>query len=188
MAAPTADVLYDTVAYPGHPFPQTHPNRLASLGRLYGLATPAPAGCRLLELGCGDGGNLLPMACGLPGARFVGVDISGQAIAAAPARAQAAGSEDVTFEQASLAAVAPAAGSFDYVIAHGVFSWVPEPIREALMALCGRALSEHGVAYISYNTLPGGHLRDVVRKILKAHVAEAQPPAQQLAAARELLD
>ena len=188
MAAPTADVLYDEVPYPGHPFPQTHPDRLASLGRIYGLASPAPAGCRLLELGCGDGGNLLPMACALPGAQFVGIDISGQAIAAARARAQAAGIENVSFEEASLAEFAPPAGSFDYVIAHGVFSWVPEPVREALMALCARALSEHGVAYVSYNTLPGGHLRDVVRDILKAHVPESEPPARQLAAARELLD
>jgi SAM-dependent methyltransferase len=188
MAAPTADVLYDEVPYPGHPFPQTHPDRLASLGRLYGLASPAPAGCRLLELGCGDGGNLLPMACALPGAQFVGIDVSGQAIAAARARARAAGIENVTFEAVSLADFAPPDGSFDYVIAHGVFSWVPEPIREALMALCSRALSEHGVAYVSYNTLPGGHLRDVVRNILKAHVPEDLPPAQQLAAARNLLD
>ena len=188
MAAPTADVLYDEVPYPGHPFAQTHPDRLASIGRLYGLDCPAPASCRLLELGCGDGGNLLPMACALPGARFVGIDISGDAIAAAQARAQAAGVENVTFEAASLADFAPPAASFDYVIAHGVFSWVPEEIREALMALCAHALAEHGVAYVSYNTLPGGHMRDIVRNILKAHVAEDLPAAQQLAAARELLD
>lgn len=188
MATPTADVLYDDVPYPGHPFAQTHPDRLASLGRLYGLATPAPAGCHLLELGCGDGGNLLPMACALPGAQFVGIDISGQAIARAKARAQAAGIENVTFEEASLDDYAPPAGSFDYVVAHGVFSWVPEPIREALMALCAHALSGHGVAYVSYNTLPGGHMRDVVRNVLKAHVPESDPPARQLAAARELLD
>ncbi len=188
MAAQTADVLYEEVPYPGRPFPQTHPDRLASLGRLYGLASPAPSGCRLLELGCGDGGNLLPMACALPGAQFVGVDIAGDAIGRAKARAQAAGITNVTFEQASIADVAPPAGSFDYVIAHGVFSWVPEPIREALMALCAHALSAHGVAYLSYNTLPGGQIRDIVRNILKAHVPESDPPARQLAAARELLD
>ena len=188
MAAPPADVLYDEVPYPGRPFTQTHPDRLASLGRLHGLESPDPASCRLLELGCGDGGNLLPMACALPAAQFVGIDISGHAIARAQERARAAGVENVTFEEASLADFAPPAGSFDYVIAHGVYSWVPAPIREALMALCAHALSEFGVAYVSYNTLPGGHLRDVVRNILKAHVPESDPPAQQLAAARELLD
>jgi SAM-dependent methyltransferase len=185
---PEAGELYDEVPYPGHPFAQTHPDRLASLGRLYGLDCAAPAGCRMLELGCGDGGNLLPMACALPGARFVGIDISGQAIAAARARAQTAGIENVTFEEASIADYAPAAGSFDYIAAHGVYSWVPEAIRDALMALCAHALAGHGVAYVSYNTLPGGHLRDILRDILKAHVSEDQPPAQQLAAARELLD
>ena len=189
MSVPDAGrMLYDEVPYPGHPFAQTHPDRLASLGRIYGLDCPAPSSCRLLELGCGDGGNLLPMACALPGAQFVGVDISGHAIARARGRARAAGIENVAFEEASIADFAPPAASFDYVIAHGVFSWVPEPIREATMALCAHALSEHGIAYVSYNTLPGGHLRDVVRNLLKAHVGESQPPAQQLAAARELLD
>lgn len=188
MAGQPADLPYDEVAYPGHPFVQTHPDRLASLGRVYGLATPAPSGCRVLELGCGDGGNLLPMACALPGAQFVGIDISARAIAIANARAQAAEIGNARFEAQSLTDYAPPAGSFDYVIAHGVYSWVPEPVREALMALCTHALSEHGVAYVSYNTLPGGQLRDVLRNILRGHVHEGDSAAEQMQSARELLD
>jgi cyclopropane fatty-acyl-phospholipid synthase-like methyltransferase len=68
--------VYDVVRYPGHAFPQTHPDRLAALAVLFGLDAPPPAGCRLLEIGCGDGGNLLPMAVGLPHATVVGFDTS----------------------------------------------------------------------------------------------------------------
>ena len=188
MPGDAPDVLYDEVPYPGHPFTQTHPDRLATLAQLYGLQPAPPSACRLLEIGCGDGGNLLPMACSLPGSQFVGVDISPRAIAKARGRAHAARIENVSFEERSLADWEPAAGSFDYVVAHGVYSWVPEPVREALMALCAHALTEHGVAYISYNTLPGGHLRDVLRDLLKAHVDGSAPAAEQLTAARELLD
>jgi SAM-dependent methyltransferase len=188
VAAQSPDVLYDEVPYPGHPFAQTHPDRLATLGRLYGLATPAPSTCRLLELGCGDGGNLLPMACALPAAQFTGIDISLAAIARARDRAQAAGIANVTFEHASLVDYAPAPASVDYIVAHGVYSWVPAAVSDALLALCAHALTASGVAYVSYNTLPGGHLRDIVRDVLKAHVDESWPAAQQLAAARELLD
>jgi tRNA G46 methylase TrmB len=112
--------LYDEVPYPGRPFAQTHPDRLATLGQLYGVDPAPPSRCRLLEIGCGDGGNLLPMACTLPASQFVGIDISPRAIARARGRAAAAGIENVTFEEGSLADWQPAAGSFDYVIAHGV--------------------------------------------------------------------
>ena len=188
MPGDASGVLYEEVPYPGNPFSQTHPDRLATLAKLYGLDPAPPADCRLLEIGCGDGGNLLPMACTLPGSQFVGVDISRRAIAKARGRAHAAGIANVTFEERSLADWEPPAGSFDYVVAHGVYSWVPEPVCDALMALCGHALDEHGVAYVSYNTLPGGHLRAILRNLLKAHVDEDAPGAEQLAAARELLD
>jgi SAM-dependent methyltransferase len=188
VAGDASGVLYEEVPYPGNPFAQTHPDRLATLAQLYGLRPAAPSACRLLEVGCGDGGNLLPMACTSPGSQFVGVDISPRAIAKARGRALAAGIENVVFEERSLADWQPPAGTFDYVVAHGVYSWVPDAVREALMALCAHALSDHGVAYISYNTLPGGHLRDVLRNLLKAHVDESAPPYEQLTAARELLD
>jgi SAM-dependent methyltransferase len=188
VADEAAGALYDEVPYPGHPFPQTHPDRLATLAQLFGLAPAAPSACRFLEIGCGDGGNLLPMACSLPGSQFVGIDVSGRAIAAARGRAHAAGIDNVRFEERSLADWRPEAGSFDYAVAHGVYSWVPAPVRDALMALCSHALAEHGVAYVSYNAMPGGHLRDILRNLLKAHVDASAPPAEQMAAARELLD
>ena len=177
--------LYDAVPYPARELAQAHPGRLAAIARLFGVQAAMPSHCRLLEVGCSDGGNLIAMAQALPDARFVGIDTSTTAIAAA--RAASAGIENVTFEELSLADYDPPRSSFDYVVAHGVYSWVPEDVRDALLELCERALAEHGVAYVSYNTLPGGVMREVVREILLRHVGRIEDPAQQMAAARQLL-
>ena len=67
---------YDAVPYESKSFPQTHPDRLATLGRLFGM-NPAPVThSRVLELGCAGGGNLIPMAFHLPENDFLGIDLS----------------------------------------------------------------------------------------------------------------
>lgn len=178
---------YDAVPYPARPFVQTHPDRLATLATLFGLTPAPPARCRVLELGCGSGGNLLPMTAALPGSRFVGVDNAGVPVARARAVAERLGLENVRFHALGIEDYEAPAEGFDYVIAHGVYSWVPEAVREALLALCARALSGDGVAYVSYNALPGGHLRRMLRETLALHLAEIHDPAERVAAAREHL-
>jgi SAM-dependent methyltransferase len=178
---------YDAVAYPGHPFAQTHPDRLATLATLFGLE-PAPVdGCRVLELGCGDGGNLIPMALALPGARLTGVDSAARAIARGRRLAGALGLANLTLEAAAIEDYAPPPGAFDYVIAHGVYSWVPAPVRERLLATCGAALAPNGIAYVSYNALPGGRLREALRDMLLFHTGGLDDPRDRLAQARALL-
>ena len=89
--------------YPGYPFAQTHPDRLATIATLLGLS-PAPVTvCRVLELGCGDGGNLVPMAYGLPGSHFSGVDLSGAAVERAAAVAGVLGLGNLDVRRADLA-------------------------------------------------------------------------------------
>lgn len=176
---------YDAVLYPPRPFVQTHPDRLATLATLFGLPAAPPATCRVLELGCGVGGNLLPMAAALPEATFVGLDNAAVPIARARELAARAGLTNITFEETGLESYD--GEGFDYVIAHGVFSWVPEPVRDALLSLLGRALTENGVAYVSYNALPGGHLRLMLREALAVHLGEIEDPAARIAAAREFL-
>ena len=178
---------YDAVLYPARAFIQTHPDRLATLATLFGLSPAPPAGCRVLELGCGAGGNLLPMAVGLPDATFVGIDTSRRAIERAQAVTDSLGLTNITFEQTSIDEYEAPPGSFDYVIAHGVFSWVPEPVRDALLALSASVLSEHGIAYVSYNALPGGHGRQALREMLAYHVRELEAPDERMSAARGFL-
>ncbi len=180
--------LYDAVPYPGRPFAQTHPDRLATLAALFGLRAPHPAASRVLELGCGDGANLLPMACELPGASFVGLDSATGAIDHASAAARELGLDNVRFEDGSIEAYEPPAAGFDYVIAHGVYSWVPAPVRDSLLAVCARALSPTGVAYVSYNALPGGRLRQALRELLAFHLDGVEDPRARIAGARSLLE
>lgn len=152
------------------------------------MRAAAPDDCRLLELGCGDGGNLLPMALTLPQSTFVGVDLSPSAIARGRDTAAALGLDNVTLVEGDLAALPGGLGTFDYVVSHGVYSWVPDAAREGLMAACGTLLEPHGIAYVSYNAYPGSHLRDMARGMLQWHVRGIDDPAERIAAARSLME
>jgi SAM-dependent methyltransferase len=138
----------------------------------------------VLELGCGDGGNLVPMAYGLPGSTFAGIDLSERAIERARGMTGGLALDNVRFEQADLGA---AHGEFDYVIAHGVYSWVPPAARDALLAACRSCLTPDGVAYVSYDVLPGGHLREMTRSMLRWHLRDVEAPEERIAGARQLL-
>jgi hypothetical protein len=141
----------------------------------------------VLELGCGDGGNLVPMALALPGASFVGVDAAPKAIARGRGLIAELGLENVALEARAIEDLSPAPGGFDYVIAHGVYSWVPAAVRDRLLAVCREALGDAGVAYVSYNSLPGGRLREALRDMLVFHTAELADPRERVAQARALL-
>ncbi len=179
---------YDEVTYPGWPFPQAQPERLATLARLFGMEPADPASCRVLELGCGDGGNALAVACAWPGARVVGIDLAPSAIARGRALAAESGITNVDLRVGDIARLPADLGEFDYVVAHGVYSWVPEPVRAALLDACRRFLAPQGVAFVSYNVLPGGHLRRMLREMLLMHVEEIEDPGRRCVAAREFLN
>ena len=173
--------------YPGHPFAQTHPDRLATLGTLFRIEPPPLEACRVLELGCGDGGNLVPMALALPGARFVGIDASEGAVARGRALVEALGLTNVTLEVVEIEDLELPADAFDYVIAHGVYSWVGPSVRDRLLELCRSVLSERGIAYVSYNVLPGGRVSGALRDMLVFHTAGVDDPVERIDQARTLL-
>jgi SAM-dependent methyltransferase len=167
---------YDQVLYNSRALPQTHPDHLATLAILFGLR-PAPAeSCRVLELGCGNGANLIPMALTLPGSRFAGIDLAGVPIAAARARAGSLRLGNVVFHELDIMDLGAGFGEFDYVIAHGLYSWVPPTVRDKLLAVCKANLAPNGVAYVSYNTYPGCHLRNMIREMLLYQTREIADP------------
>jgi len=178
---------YDAFRYPGLPYADTHPDHLAAAATFHGMIPTPPENCRVLEVGCGDGGNLVPMAYGLPGSTFVGIDLAGEAIQAARAFAQRAGVANVTFEALDLTRFPEQAGAFDYIIAHGVYSWIPADVRDAMIGLIGRHLAPNGVAFVSYNTYPGCHLRRMVWEMLKFHTAELADTTARLSEAQALI-
>lgn len=171
---------YDEVEYPGFAYPDTHPDRLATLATLFGL-TPAPLDrCRVLELACGDGANLVPIALSLPGSTCVGVDVALTAVERARDCAAALGLGNVTFHHRDVAHLGPEIGEFDYVIAHGLYSWVGADVRDRLLAVCKAHLAPDGVAFVSYNTYPGGHIRQLVRNMMLFRARAVADPERQV--------
>jgi SAM-dependent methyltransferase len=178
---------YDEVPYPTRPQPQTHPDRLAAVGRLFGMRPARVERCRVLEIGCGDGGNLIPMACALPESRFTGVDLAAVPIAAAARAAADLALGNLELHACDLREIDAGWGEFDYILAHGVFSWVPAEVRERLLGVCRDRLSPTGVALVSYNALPGGYVRQMLREMLLHHTRDAAGAPARLAQAREFL-
>ncbi len=189
MTAPAAArTAYDVVGYPSGVFATTHPDHLATVARLHGLTPPAVETARVLEIGGGDGMNLIAMAEALPRARLLGIELSEAQVARGRAIAAAAGLGNVRIEAGDiLDAAHTLGGSFDYVIAHGVYAWVPRPVREAVMALIGRVLAQDGVAFVSYNALPGGHFRRILREMTLYAVGGIADLRERAAAARSFL-
>ena len=179
---------YDRVPYRSVALPQTHPDRLATHARLFGLEPAPVTACRVLEVGCGDGGNLLPMAALLPESTFVGIDVAERPIAASRERAEAWGIRNVDLRALDLLDLPDELGTFDYILAHGVYSWVPDAVRDGLLRLLGAHLAPQGVAFVSYNALPGGHLRRLSREMMLYHAGGIEDPAKRVEQSRALLD
>jgi SAM-dependent methyltransferase len=179
---------YDQVLYPSISFPQTHPGRLATVAFLRGMR-PAPIDrCRVLELGCGAGRNLIPMAFHLPGSEFVGLDLARHPIDWGRAFVADLGLRNIALLSMDLCqATEKQFGKFDFIIAHGVYSWVPQPVRERLLGVCREMLNPQGVAYVSYNAYPGNHFRDLVRGMMRFQASCFETPAEKIGQARGLL-
>jgi len=178
---------YDEVPYDSKPLYSTHPDCLSTAGRLRGLATAPASNCRVLELGCATGGNLIPMAYGLPGSQFVGIDLSSTQVAAGQDLCRRIGLKNIELKAASIADLDDSWGKFDYIICHGVFSWVPAAIQDKILWISRHLLTPTGVAYVSYNTYPGWHLRSIVRELMRYHTARFDDPATKVQQARSIL-
>lgn len=180
------EASYDDVPYPGYAFASTHPDSLATVAHLHGLDVPHAAQSRVIEFGCGNGGNLIPIASAFPAARLFGIDVAPGAIAHGRAEAASLGLTNIEFAVGDIATFT-SAHRFDFVIAHGVYSWVPEPVRRRLLALYGELLSERGLGFLSFAAYPGGHLTAMLHHMAKFHARDAADARAAIAAARDLL-
>ncbi len=178
---------YDKVPYPGNAIPHTHPSHLAAVARVCGLTPPAPQKCRVLGLGCSIGSNIIPMAESLPESEFIGIDSSAHQIETGNATLEQLDVNNLELRHLDIADIDESFGKFDYIICHGVYSWVPKKIQDAILDLCRSRLNENGVAYISYNTNPGWHLRGAIRDMMCYHARNFETPQEQINQARQLL-
>jgi SAM-dependent methyltransferase len=178
---------YDRLPYPSIPLAYTQPGALAAMAVLFGAEPRDAASAAVLELGCASGGNIIPLAARFPKARFTGVDLSARHVAEANARIAALGLSNITVQQGDIAALRFGQAAFDFIVCHGVFSWVPRAVQDAILRICGESLAQGGIAAVSYNVLPGWHMRRVVRDILMFHADPKLPPAERVARARTAL-
>lgn len=179
---------YDTMPYPSKFFLQTHPDRLATIGTLFGMNAPDVKTCRILELGCGNGSNLIAHGFNLPTAHFVGIDLAETHIIEGKQAAADLNLKNVELLQGDVTEMSVEEfGKFDYIIAHGLFSWIPEFVQAKVLSLYREMLTENGIGYISYNALPGARLREMVRDMMRFHTEDISDPLEKVGSAISFL-
>jgi methyltransferase-like protein/cyclopropane fatty-acyl-phospholipid synthase-like methyltransferase len=178
---------YDELPYESYPYSQTHPANLRTIGVLFGM-TPVPLeNARILELGCAAGNNILPLAIDYPKAKIVGVDLSKVQIDQATKQVEELGIKNIEFRHCSIMDINKEFGEFDYIIAHGVLSWVPAEVQDKIFDICGTNLSKNGLAYVSYNTLPGWNMVRSIRDMMLFHSENFTNPLDKVQQSRLLL-
>jgi SAM-dependent methyltransferase len=178
---------YAEQPYESRPIPWTAPEQLSLLSQLYGGPAPPVNGARYLEIGCGDAANVLALAHYRRDGRFVGIDISAAAVERGRAVAEEVGADNLELHAADLASASDLCPSADYVVAHGLLSWIGADKREVLLEQIASALAPEGVGFVSYNTLPGWGPRGLVRDVL-LRAATADTVVERLAQARAHAD
>jgi SAM-dependent methyltransferase len=161
---------------------------LEALAFLFGLDAPAPATARVLELGCAAGGNLIPFAARHPAASALGVDLSTVQVSQGSAAIAHAGLSNIALKVFNIADIDASFGQFDYIVCHGVYSWVPGPVQDAILRICSENLTPNGVAYVSYNVYPGWKAREIVRDAMILRGGPRDTPEEKLSYARGMLE
>lgn len=181
-------ISYEDVPYEGSAVSQSHPERLAVDAWLRGFRPAHPARSRILELGCAEGANIVPLAYHYPNAEVIGVDSSARHIEQAEHAKYELGLDNLRLVHTSITDVASVLdGEFDYILCHGVLSWVSEKVQDAIFRTTRDFLAPHGIAYVSYNVVPGWKMRGLVREVLMARTRGIEGHAEKLAEARSVL-
>ena len=175
---------YDEIPYESQPFPLSHPDHLAVIATFLGIKPKAIGDCRVLELGCAAGNNLIPIAYQHPHSSCVGIDQSARQINQGLGLTKQLALTNIELHHLDLAETPASLGSFDYILCHGLFSWVPQHLQSKVLELCEKHLGPNGIAYISYNTYPGWHLRAAVREMLFFHTKPSSSAEQRILQAR----
>lgn len=163
---------YEETPYFSNAFKWCAPGYIRAAAYLYGVKLPAVSTARILEIGCAAGGNCLPAAFLYPNASIVGIDISETQIREGQGVIKRAGLKNIQLYAMCLTEITPKWGEFDYIVMHGVMSWVPAELQPEIFRLCQQNLSANGAAYISFNTYPGWKAHELLRELMLWHSAD----------------
>ena len=167
MTKEQAKEIYADLGYLSQPFPYASAPFLESYARLLGLS-PAPANtARILEIGSSYGGNLISQALFYPQATFTGIEIAPTQVSVGKTYIDQLGITNLDLLEGDVNESHDHLGTYDYIIAHGFYSWVDEDTKDNFLRLCKEHLAENGILYMSYNTYPGWHKMDSVRALLE---------------------
>ena len=158
--------IYKELGYKSYPFPFTTPAYLEAYGTLVGLKPPTAKTARVLELGATYGGNIISQAVHNPEATFVGIELSQDQVEKGNKIISDAKLENVSLLQGDILNFDESLGNFDYIIAHGFYSWISDEMKDKLLDIISHHLADNGIAYVSYNTYPGWHTMEEVRQLM----------------------
>jgi SAM-dependent methyltransferase len=191
MSTPSPSVLrryYDAAPYYSYAYPESAPEHLAAVAHVFGLPSPAAATARVLELGCASGGNLIPYALRNPASRSIGIDLSTGQIRLGRNLVDRLALRNIELIAADFSRLdSKALGKFDYIVCHGLYSWIPAHMQDQLLSLCKDVLADDGLVYISYNTYPGWKSKEVVRDAMLLHCRNKADPGERVAYAKAML-
>ena len=177
---------YDELTYKSAAFAQSSPYKLEACATLLGINPPPCKNAKVLEIGCSFGGNLIPFAVNNENARVVGIDLSGEQIRRGKEIVKEIGLQNLELIHGDICEF-KSDEKFDYIIAHGVFSWVPDFVKDAILRVVRENLSQNGVAFISYNVYPGWKVKDVLRDLMLLAAKDKDSTEERLKAAKEAL-
>lgn len=158
--------IYKELGYKSYPFPFTTPAYLEAYGALVGLNTPPAKTARVLELGATYGGNIISQAVFNSEATFVGIELSQDQVEKGNQIISDAKLDNVSLIQGNILNFEESMGTFDYIIAHGFYSWISDEMKDKLLNIISSHLADNGIAYVSYNTYPGWHTMEEVRQLM----------------------
>lgn len=167
---------YDNFPYKSKAYDQTNPNRLKVIASVLGLKAKELNRARVLEIGCSYGGNIIPFAIGYEGAEVYGIDLSETQINKGKEIVKEIGLKNVHLHSMNIMDYKEEFGKFDYIICHGVYSWVPDEVKFKILEVIKKSLDKNGVAHISYNTYPGWKSLDIFRDsmLFRKNILERQ--------------
>ncbi len=178
---------YDEIPYESQAIARTNPATIAAAARMFGLPAASASSARVLEVGCANGHNIFGLATAYPQAQFLGIDLSAVQIEQGNKLLAKVQLENVELRQLDILDIDSSIGTFDYIICHGIYSWVPLPVREKILEVFRSHLNPHGVAYVSYNSYPGWHVRETIRGMMLFHASNFADSPTKIKAARQFL-